>query len=329
MANLDRLLTDRSLVQRRTVERLAAGQIFYFTHTNVSGTINYTPCTYTWVSPGTGVAVIELWGAGGTGGRMCCCHSGGVPGNPGAYSKITVGVTAASCVCGWVGCSPTGSTLCYAGRSGCSVACLFQTTNNATVTATGGWGGYIMCTTASNNMYCCMAAAGFCNTLATCLQPLGGNFCGLICNLRGPNLACAAPAFGGDFNLEGGISCARYWDCCQYHKCNIEQTVALPHGMISNRCCAPCHRFFRSEFPGFGIANNGYSELSTALGNFTGNFGHRNQCWNGNQPCGCYEFDACRFNAAAVPGLTGIPCPGVRSNGHKGGHGAIKVTFYS
>lgn len=328
MANLDRLLRERSQVQRRTSERLSRGEIFYFTHTNVLGTINYTPCTYTWASPGTGIAVIELWGAGGTGGRQCCCHSGGVPGNPGAYTRITVDVCGSSCVCGWVGCSPTGGTLCYNGRSGCSVACLFQTSCNNVLTSTGGFGGYIMCST-STSMYCCMAASGFCNTFAGSALPPGGNFCGIICNYGGPNSACFACSCGGEVNICGGISCSRYWDCCQYHKCNIEQTIALPAGPVGNRSCAPCHRFFRSEFPGYGIANNGYSELSVALGDLTGNFGYRHQCWNSNQPCACYEYDGCRFNSAAMPGLTGIPCPGVRANGHKGGHGAVKITFYS
>jgi hypothetical protein len=69
--------------------------------------------------------------------------------------------------------------------------------------------------------------------------------------------------------------------------------------------------------------------LSTALNGAQGAFGHRHFCWNSNQPCACYEHDGCRLNAAGMPGLTGIPCPNVRANGHKGGHGAVKITFYS
>ena len=147
MANLSTLLTDRNAVARRGIERTSQGQLFYFTHTNVSSTINYNPCTYCWTSPGTGVAIVELWGAGGTGGRQCCCHSGGVPGNPGAYSKITVNVTPSSYVCGWVGCSPSGNNLCYPGRSQCSVACLLNTSCNNILTAQGGFGGYTNCST--------------------------------------------------------------------------------------------------------------------------------------------------------------------------------------
>lgn len=321
MANLDTLLTSRNLVRRRGIERAASGDIFYFTHTNVGGTINYTPCTYTWVSPGTGTAIIELWGAGGTGGLQCCCHSGGIPGNPGGYTKITVGVTASSCVCGWVGCSPHGNCLCYPGRSECSTACLFGTTCNNVLTAQGGFGGYIMCST-STSMYCCMVGQGFFHTLS------GSNFCGIICNWGGPNSACFACSCGGELNVCGGISCSNFWDCCQYHKCNIEHTVALPPG-ISASCCSTCVRFSRSEFPGYGIANNGWAEYSQAVGAMQGATGQRHFCWNSNQPCGCYEYDGCKLNAAAFPGLSGIPCPNVRSGGHKGGHGAIKVTFYA
>ena len=327
MANLSSLLTNRNSQARRGTERTTQGQIFYFTHTNVTGTINYNPCTYCWTSPGTGVAIIELWGAGGTGGLQCCCHSGGIPGNSGGYSKITVTTTPSSYVCGWVGCSPTGATLCYNGRSQCSAACLFNTSNNATLIAQGGFGGYIMCST-STSMYCCMVGQGFSHTFAGSAQPPGGNFCGIICNVGGPNGAAAAGASGGDVNIPGGISCSRYWDCCQYHKCNIEQTVALPPGVSSSNTSS-CVQFFRSEFPGYGIANNGYSELSTALNGSQGAFGHRHFCWNSNQPCACYEHDGCRLNAAGMPGLSGIPCPSVRAHGHKGGHGAIKITFYS
>ncbi len=321
MANLTSLLQDRDLVANRGQERTAQGQLFYFTHTNVTGTINGNPCTWCWTSPGTGVAVIEIWGAGGSGGLQCCCSAaGGIPSNPGAYSKITVNVTPTSYACGWVGCSPTGATLCYQGRSQCSVACLFNTSNNSVVTATGGFGGYIMCATSTAG-YCCYVASGFNHTLTN-------TFCGIICNVGGPNSATGATASGGDVNITAGISCARYWTCFNCQACNTEQTVALPPG-IDASCCSACTRFFRSEFPGYGIVSNGYSQLSNALNDSKGAFAHRHFCWNSNQPCACYEHDGCRLNAAGMPGLSGIPCPGVRAHGHKGGHGAVKVTFYS
>ena len=36
--------------------------------------------------PHGGEATIEMWGAGGSGARMCCC-GGGIPGNAAGYSK--------------------------------------------------------------------------------------------------------------------------------------------------------------------------------------------------------------------------------------------------
>ena len=164
MASLTTLLEQRNAVTDRGQELTRGGRDWYFTHTNVTGTINYSPCCYVWTSPGTGVAVIELWGASGSGGLMCCCSGSGIPGNSGAYSRITVGVTASSVVCGWVGCSPTGGALCYPGRSQCSVACLYNTTCNNVLTAQGGFGGYTNCSTSTAH-YCCLVAAGFCHTL--------------------------------------------------------------------------------------------------------------------------------------------------------------------
>ena len=35
---------------------------------------------------GGGEATIEMWGAGGSGARMCCC-GGGIPGNAAGYPK--------------------------------------------------------------------------------------------------------------------------------------------------------------------------------------------------------------------------------------------------
>lgn len=319
MANLDTLLARRSARGNRGQERTRGGTQFFFTHTNVTGVCNYSACCYAWVSPGTGFAVIELWGASGSGGLMCCCSGGGIPGNPGAYSRIQVAVTASSTVCGFVGCSPTGGSLCYAGRSQCSVACLSSTSNNATVTATGGFGGYTNCSTSTAH-YCCLVAAGFNHTLTN-------TYCGILCNVGGPNAAVAATASGGDVNLSGGISCLRTWDCCQYWKCNMEVTVATSPGIFSNKC-SPCFRFFKSEFPGFGIAHNSWAEMEAGMSVMNGQQPYNHNCYSSMQPCGCYEHDGCFLNPTGVPGITGSPCPGVRSSGGKGGHGAVRITFY-
>jgi len=328
MANLDTLLRARNGQKDRGQERSRGGTPWFFTHTNVTG--SQAPgggCGYYWSSPGTGRAVIELWGASGSGGLMCCCSGGGIPGNPGAYTRIDVGVTASSAVCGWVGCSPHGGCLCYPGRSECSVACLLNTTCNNVLAAQGGFGGYTNCSTGTAH-YCCLVAAGFNHTFGGSVVPAGGgNFCGILCNVGGPNSAVGACSCGGSVNQCGGISCLRTWDCCQYHKCNMEVTVAVSPGIFSTTGSS-CFRFFKSEFPGFGIAHNSWSELEAGMSAMNGQQPYNHNCYSSMQPCGCYEHDGCFLNPVGVPGITGNPCPNVRSSGGKGGHGGIRITFY-
>ncbi len=248
---------------------------------------------------------------------MCCCSGSGIPGNPGAYSRIRVGVTASSVVCGWVGCSQHGNCLSCPCRSECSVACLFNTTCNNVLAAQGGSGGFQNCSTGTAH-YCCLVAAGFCHTLRN-------TFCGTVCNWGGPKSNCFACACGGDLNICGGISCIRTWDCCQYWKCNHEMILAVSPGIFS-QTCSTCFNFFRSEFP--QIANSGWTQTEAAVSFLNRQQPFNHMCVTGFQPCGCYEHDGCFLNPIGFPGLSGAPCPGVRSGGGKGGHGAIRITYY-
>ena len=89
----------RSRVAGRVEENLETGKIYVFT----PGTMYTNFCTgFCWNPPGTGTAVIEAWGAGGSGAQMCCC-GGGTPGNAGAYSRRTIQVTATDFVRGTIG----------------------------------------------------------------------------------------------------------------------------------------------------------------------------------------------------------------------------------
>lgn len=322
MANLSTLLDNRAALVRRGVEEKHGGLVWTFAHTNVTGTQNGNPCTYCWVSPGNGIAVVELWGASGSGAKMCCCGGTGIPGNPGAYLRKTLCVSTSSYVCGWVGCSPTGDGLCYGGRSQCSVACPFNTNNNTVLMASGGWGGWTMCTTGTA-LYCCFVAQGYCHTLTN-------TFCGIICNIFGTNTACSACACGGDFNICGGISCLRLFECCNYYECNYEHTIAISPGIFSSTG-PTCVRFMRAGWPYDGWARHGSYGYNLAVSSLEGQYptSNRVECWtSGSNICGCYEWSGCVLGGTGFPGTTGHPCPGVRSAGQKGGHGAIKVTFY-
>lgn len=319
MANLDKLLTDRQTRVPSAQEQKRNGIVFFFTHTNVTGVTNYSPCCFFWNSPGTGRAVIEIWGASGSGGQMCCCSGGGIPGNPGGYARINVSVTASSNVCGFVGCSPHGGCLCYPGQSNCTQVTLTNTSCNNVLRAQGGFGGYTNCSTGTAH-YCCLVAAGFAHTLTN-------TFCGILCNSGGPNSATPACACGGDVNISGGISCLRTYDCCQYFKCNHENTLAVSAGIFS-ACCSPCFRFGKSEWPGYGIAHASWAELEDVMSVINRQMPYNHNCYTSMQPCGCYEHDGCHLAPVGVPGITGHPCPGVRSSGLKGGHGAVRITFY-
>lgn len=323
MANLNRLLLDRNATLKQGTENLHGGAVWAFSHTNVTGTLNGNPCTWTWQSPGTGVAVVEIWGASGSGPKMCCCGGNGIPGNPGAYSRKTLNVTSSSCLCGWVGCSPTGDQLCYPGRSACSVACPFNTNDNTVINASGGFGGFTVCT-AGTALYCCIVAQGYCHTLTN-------TFCGIICNVGGPNGAGDATACGGDINISGGISCVRMFECCNYYECNYENTMAVSPGIYSSTC-ATCFRFMRSGWPYEGYARHGSYGYNIASQSMKGLYptSDRIECWSsGSNICGCYEHSGCVLGAVGYPGTAGHPCPGVRSAGQKGGHGGVKITFYS
>lgn len=323
MANLDRLVQKRNADIKRGIENKLGGTPFVFSHTNVTGTLNGNPCTWTWTSPGTGIAVVELWGASGTGAKMCCCGGIGIPGNPGAYLRQTLCVTPSSCLCGWTGCSPTGDSLCYPGRSGCSVACPFNTNNNTVLTATGGFGGFTVCTTGTA-LYCCIVAQGYSHTLTN-------TFCGILCNNAGPNGATQATASGGAVNLPGGISCIRMYECCNFFECNYEETMAVSPGIFSSTC-ATCFRYTRAGWPYPQHARHGSYGYGISTASFQGLYptSDRVECWtSGSNVCGCYEWSGCVLGGVGYPGTSGFPCPSVRSMGQKGGHGAVRITFYA
>lgn len=321
MASLSSLILQRQKVLNQVVPN-DLGDVFYTAYNNQSC------CTYLWSSPGTGVAVIELWGASGSGARMCCCSGHGIPGNSGAYSRKRVRVDGTSCVCGFLGGACHGNVnLCYSGRSLCSVACFFNTSNNMTMTAQGGYGGFNVCTT-STAVFCCLRACNFCTTSASLLAPSGSGFCGLVCNVVGPNSVVAATATGGDVNISGGISCTRIWECSNFYPCAYEFTVGISAGIISADTVSYVKGFHSCALNRQGFANTGRQDLATALNSLQGVMHGNVYCWAGVFDCGCYEWSGCTQGTVGVPGFSGFPCCSVRSGGSRGGAGAVKITYY-
>jgi hypothetical protein len=321
MANLTTLLNQRNQVYNRGVETTKNGTSYYFTFTDTATGL----CQFCWPSPGTGCAVVETWGSSGGGGRMCCCAGPGVPGNPAGYSRKYIRVCGSSYICGWAGCSTQPVDLCYGGRGNCSVACIFNSGDNGCVRAEAGFGGWSRCTT-STSQFCCMGACLF------CLTQIGSTGCGIVCNYRGPNTAVCAVASAGDTNIAGGISCTRYHTCFNCQTLGYEHTLAISPG-IHSQDTSSFVRFNRNRLPMFFGCCGGTSgrmDGNLAVRPMIGLLPQFYPCWSGaNRDCGCYEFMSCYYNGSGVPGIGGVPCSGVRSNPSRGGHGAVKITFYS
>ena len=326
MPNLSTLLTNRVAPTRGT-EELRLGSIFYFSQASTAAQIcNNYMCNYCWRSPGTGCAVIELWGAGGNSGHMCCCSGGSLPGNAGAYSRRTVPVTASSYVCGWVGCStnPQGG-VCAVGCSGCSVACLYNiSTSNCLMISQGGAGGFAFCSSGTASPFCCFAGNAWCNTQYS-------GCCGIICNIGGilgisSNGACAC---GGDLNVNGAISCIELLPGqCQYYPDGILYTHALPAGLFSTQQSCIRYTGGPDSSPGYTTSNRWPAMMQ--LSNMAGSNVSPNICWGNAVDCACYESTSCIPSfPPGVPGTGVFVCGGMRATPARGGHGAVKITFYS
>jgi hypothetical protein len=208
---------------------------------------NQVPNCFCWCPPAgrAGIVVIDMWGAGGSGARMCCCGFG-LPGNAGAYVRksfcISAKQTCCTFVCGVAHHACRESNLCFRGCSGPSQVCYAvgfcgaQNTNNinsfpeAIDTTNFGAGGMGQACSGCDFRYqChrqfdgCLCAQGgrggvsMCSTSEsawccfTCQWFCGTKFnnenCGLICNVQ--NSHCV---------LMCGCYARIYPECC-YANC--------------------------------------------------------------------------------------------------------------
>lgn len=317
MASLSSLLQTKQALAQLDEENLDTGQIFVF----YAGTEqNSFRCNFCWNAPGNGTAVIEIWGASGSGSRMCCCGFG-LPGNPGAYARKTVtvgtgdriiGCTGVSCGnasnFAFRGCScNTGVTLCVGGT--CTCMC-----------AEGGRAGCSVCIDGGSTFCCFLSGGGFCATST-------GSGCGIVCNLFSGSFN--PTAYGGDVNCAGQFSCIVFGHC--------------------NPSCWCCHvQYIKTSANIFGecpatiSANHdtNYEQGGFAVGSFFQNLagasaspvagGHYRYCWAGTNYCGCYESQGCSpMLPTGVPAPGSTPCSSVRDHGLRGGHGAVKIRFIS
>lgn len=323
MASLSNILKvkGRQLVAERGTG-IEKGKIFVYS----AGNQNFLDAAnFCWEAPDEGIAVVEIWGAAGSGARMCCCGAG-LPGNPGAYSKKTIPVESGSFVCGTTGisCNDEGSdSLCFRGCSEPTEICWVSTNDDGCMCAMGGRGGYSTCTTTTEGPYCCFVSLNYSHT------PFENQRCGMICNyIEAEDFL--ANAYGGDINCNGGFSCVSFFCACSNRPCAYQYHVATSPGIFS--------------LDGAVLTYNG--EENTGYTNWSGQGPHQltfalnaasrrpNQgmmfsaCWASTRACGCYEAHGrVPYVPYGVPGTPASPCDGVRDSGTRGGFGLVRIKF--
>lgn len=321
MASLRTLTNNKFSSVAITETNLEKGQVFLYTPGfEKGGTFSFC-----WNPPGSGTAIIEIWGASGSGAQMCCC-GGGLPGNPGAYSKKTIAVTASCFVCGTVGNScGNSSALCYRGRSEPTTICWTGSGSNGCACAEGGIGGYSFCSTGTG-LYCCYVAANYCGTLI-------GSSCGIICNYgAGAPAGCCAQSYGGDVNCFGGFSCVTWLGSSPSSICNFIYHVAVSPGIIAKNGAVISHTVESdSTFANWsGQGFHAFAPVLSGAGRTPSQGVPFAACWAASRSCGCYEQHGCNMAMpTGVPGLPPHPCSNVRDHAIRGGNGAVRIRFYT
>ena len=327
MASLTTLLQSKYDFITGNEQNLEQGRIYtYYASTSRGMTFR---CHVCFVAPSDGTAVIEMWGAAGSGAEMCCC-GGGIPGNPGGYAKKTITMAQGCFICGVVGqACGNADDLCFRGCSEPTQVCWFGNGgSDGCICSQGGMGGRSYCST-GNSLYCCFVAGGFCHTQG------GETYCGIICNFVDSDASpeyCSF-AYGGDVNCYGGFSCHYFRGCQPNCNCRQVPVIKIPPGMIST-CGGEVHYTLdsdsgRSDWSGMG----GWMHASHAMNLATRNptqGGPYTACWTGNRSCGCYQANGCiNFFPAGIPGQGPTPCDQVRDHAHKGGNGLLRIQFIS
>lgn len=327
--NFSELIKQRSVSDwegDQSESNLEKGQIFVFSPGNVRTNFCGGFC---WRAPGTGCVVMEVWGAGGSSSRMCCC-GWSLPGNAGAYARKCFCVTSGCYVTGVIGFScGNADVLNFRGCSEATCVCWFGNGTSGCICAQGGRAGCSICGTDGNcGGYCCFRALGYCAT------PNGlGQGAGTICNL-GTTQSWIASATGGDINCCGGIGCLTLSCQCPTAggRCCYTQHVPGPAGVWGCQGTPYISYQFADdamEAPIPGQSLHGFiAGLSTSRNGTKGSPHPYN--WRSDRICACYESTGC---IPYVPYGWGAPggayCGDVRDNGYRGGMGNVRIRFFT
>ncbi len=314
-------LRDRHPQESRIEENLETGTVYMYTGGTSSANLWSGFC---WRAPAAGTAVIEAWGAGGPGSRMCCCGFG-LPGNSGAYSKRTITVAPGCYVCGTTGNPPCSSSLCFQGCGDATGLCWFGNGGaSGCMCAEGGKGGVSICST-TPSFYCCFIANGFCGNRKNLPDQ-----CGVICNYcPGMWIGCA---YGGQTNINSLFSCVETRQCLPNCHCYNIQHVPVPAGLFTTQGSWVIYEPDSDGGDGPGHwSGNQYPSFISAMSSLSRNpkrGSHKYSCWRSDKVCGCYEMTGCQaLLPIGVGGLPPQPCPDVRDHGFRGGWGAVRIKF--
>lgn len=323
MANLGTLIRQKTSALGSAPENnLDSGRIWTFHPTK---TASQPRCNFCWESPGSGTVTVEIWGAAGSGGKMCCC-GGGMPGNAPAYGKSTFNVGSSGYICGCVGYSCGNNNLCFRGCSTASCIQICKATSEDDccfcMCAMGGRGGWAICNESGGSLFCCMLSnVGNCGT--SC-----GTGCGTVCNISsGYSLG---QSYGGtDLNCPERISCAFFGACSVDCRNCMVQYIATPPGIYSTdggmiQVQSDCANGFMTMPGVWNAVHLGTAAMTRAP--ITGT--PYAWCWNSGRYCGCYEFQGCgNLMPMGVPGPSAMPCSSVRDHTMRGGHGAVRIKW--
>lgn len=320
MASLKNLTaTKNNNFPQVTETNVESGQIYNFQTNNYDGLhagMCFHPCQ-------SGTAIIEIWGAGGSGAKMCCCGFG-TPGNPGAYSRKTVTLTCCGYITGSPGIACGNDALCFRGCSDATGVTIYANgSNTGCMCAQGGRGGISYCSTGTD-AYCCFTAGGFYTTLG-----VNGN-CGIVCNKCCSGGWCAQ-AYGGDTNCPGGFSCVSFLGASGSScPCSTHFHMQGPAGYYSK--CGVVVSFNHDDGNGFanwsGQGRGQYAQALAGASRWPQMGSFFATCWGFSGNCGCYENEGCmNLLPPGFPSAGPHPCPGVRDHASKGGNGAIRIKF--
>ena len=332
MASLSSLLG--KLTEANTVEdNLQQGQIYAYTQGTQSSPFHigiefrhFTAC---------GTAEIEVWGASGSGSKMCCCGIG-LPGNPGAYVKKVVKVNPSSFLCFQTGMScGNASQICMRGCSEatCMQLCTLDASNNNVCSCICSQGGM------AGQNYCMESCSPMCRYMScnNCATEIGGAGCGIMCNYGTTynHLAAAysndplSTSVGTDLVCPGGFSCMTFMNCNMCCICYAEAHVQTSAGVFGPNPQVFSHKYQPSTNQ--PQDNNGFDNYMRAIVGMTKSpiMGAMNQeCYNSNSYCGCYEYNGCAVRVPpGIPGYGGVTCAGIRDTAGRGGHGGVKIKF--